>query len=89
MKNYLLIGVILTGFFVSCSSKKNKKAETVIPKTLGRVITDSLAPPVVTMLTGVNAPKVIKAAKPTIVPLKYPFGVGIIIRRILSWWLRV
>jgi ligand-binding sensor domain-containing protein len=77
MKKYLFIGVILTGFFVSCSSKKNKKAETVIPKTLGRLITDSLAPPVVTMLTGKNAPKVIKAEKPTSVPLSYPYGVGV------------
>ena len=77
MKNYLFIGVIATSFFVSCSSKKSKKAETVIPKTLGRLITDSVAPPVVTIMTAANAPQYIKAAPPTIEPLSYPYGVGI------------
>jgi len=77
MKKYLLIGAIFTGFFISCSSKKKEKAETALPKSLGTIITDSIAPPVVTMITAANAPKVIKAAPPTIVPLTYPYGVGV------------
>jgi signal transduction histidine kinase/ligand-binding sensor domain-containing protein len=77
MKNYYLIGVILTVFFISCSSKKNKKVETVIPKTIGTLITDSVAPPVVTMITAANAPRIIKAAPPTKAPLSYSYGEGV------------
>jgi signal transduction histidine kinase/ligand-binding sensor domain-containing protein len=77
MKKYLLFTTILTSLFFGCSTKKEKKSSTVISKTLGKLITDSIAPPVVTMITAANAPKVIKAAPPTIVPLTYPYGVGV------------
>jgi len=77
MKNYLLIGTILSGLFVGCTTRKENLTKAATPKTLGRVITDSIAPPEVIMLTGANAPQVIKAAPPVIESLLYPSGVGV------------
>jgi signal transduction histidine kinase/ligand-binding sensor domain-containing protein len=77
MKNYLLIGIILSGLFVGCTTKKDNPAKIATHKTLGRVIIDSIAPPEVIMLTGANAPQVIKAAPPVIEPLSHPSGVGV------------
>ena len=77
MKKYVLFATILSGLFFGCSTKKEKKPAPVISKTLGKVNTDSVAPPVVTMITAANAPQYIKAAPPTIVPLSYPYGVGV------------
>ncbi len=77
MKNYLLFATIVTSLFFGCSTKKEKKPATVITKILGKVNTDSVAPPIVTMITAANAPQYIKAAPPTIEPLSYPYGVGV------------
>jgi len=76
MKKYVLFITIVICLFFGCSIKRERTV-TVVPKTLGSIITDSIAPPVVTRFTAANAPKVIKAAKPTIVPLTYPYGVGV------------
>jgi len=77
MNNFLLIGIILTALSYGCSPEKEKTSTRVIPKSLGTLITDSVAPPAVTMITEPNAPRVIKANKPTIVPLTNPYGVGV------------
>ncbi len=71
-----MLTTILTVLFFSCTTKNETKPATVNPKTLGTIITDSIAPPVVTLITAANAPKKIKAALPTIIPLSYPYGVG-------------
>jgi len=76
MKKYVLFITIVICLFFGCSIKRERTA-TVVPKTLGSIITDSIATPVVTIITEANAPKVIKAAKPTLVPLVYPSGVGV------------
>ncbi|MGB4843545.1 MAG: two-component regulator propeller domain-containing protein [Ferruginibacter sp.] len=78
MKNYLSFLIILSGIFFSCTSDKKEDSSNkdVAAKTLGSKIPDSLTQPVVTYITEANAPKVIKAGKSMIKPLKYPYGIG-------------
>ena len=78
MKNYLSFLCILSGIFFSCTSDKKEGSSNkdVAAKTLGSKIPDSLTQPIVTYITAANTPKVIKAGKPIIKPLKYPYGIG-------------
>ena len=61
---------IATMFFACEQVKDNEPREKQIDKPLGRIINDSIEPPIVTSLMGANAPRVIKAAKPIKVPLQ-------------------
>ena len=77
MKKIVFIPIILTSLFFSCTKIKDSKPATVIAKTPGTLITDSVASPVVTKITKSKALKIFKASPPTIVPLTYPYGVGV------------
>jgi len=70
-------GAVLVFLFAGCSPKKEKKTGPVMPAAIGRPVTDSMAAPVVTLLTGIHTPQQVKAAKPILFPLRYPDGVGI------------
>ncbi len=65
---------IATMFFACEHVKENVPKEKLIDKPLGRIINDSIEPPIVTSLMGANAPRVIKAGKPIKVPLQNTDG---------------
>jgi signal transduction histidine kinase/ligand-binding sensor domain-containing protein len=77
MKKYLIVFISFSMLVFSCKQNAEKTVtDESISKTIGTVNTDSIAPPVVTPITAANAPKVIPAAKPKLVQLKYPYGIG-------------
>ncbi len=76
-KNHFFILIILVSYFYACTPKRTEVTEQAFTVSLGRIIPDSVAPPIITKITAANAPKVIRALKPTIVQLHYPAGVGV------------
>jgi signal transduction histidine kinase/ligand-binding sensor domain-containing protein len=69
-KKIILLSVIILQLFACEQAKEKVSVENKVQKPLGRIINDSIQPPIVISLTGANAPKVIKAAKPIKVPLQ-------------------
>jgi len=77
MKKYLAGFMFFSTVLFSCKQTADKTViEDPVTIAVGTINTDSIASPVVTPVTGANAPRIIPAPTPKVIPLKYPFGVG-------------
>jgi len=65
MKKYFLIFICLSTVFFSCTENKQKAIETKpVKKAIGKLVTDSIAPPIVTPISPANPLPVTITSKP-------------------------
>jgi signal transduction histidine kinase/ligand-binding sensor domain-containing protein len=65
MKNYSLIFICFSTVFFSCSENKQHAIETKpVKKAIGKLVTDSIAPPIITAITPAKKKSVTVTSKP-------------------------